>query len=60
MNVCKHKDEEECQKKGNFFPKDEYYIEYEGGFFIRTHPCLIDSPIAVTFGTSPKAKMEER
>jgi len=28
MNVYKHNDEEECQKKGNFFPKNEYFIEY--------------------------------
>jgi len=60
MDVCKHKDEEECQEKGIFFPKNEHFIEYKRGFFIWTHLCLIDSPIVVTFGTSPYARMEER
>jgi len=49
-----------AKKKEFFFPKNEYFIEYKRGFFIQTHPCLIDSPIAVTFGTSPCTRMEER
>jgi len=41
MNVCKYKDEEECQKIRIFFPKNEYFIEYKRGFFIQSHPYLI-------------------
>jgi len=60
LKVYKHKDEEECKKK-NYFPKNEYFIQYKCGFSIQFRPIPISySLVPVSFDTFPYAKKKER
>jgi len=39
LNMCKHKDEEECQKEEIFSLNNEYFIEYKENY--SSKPILV-------------------